>query len=1786
MAVDGRYISGKDVDNYEKILKKSAASGGLRTEIESGTEAPDVLMPESPLKELENVGAKTAKTALDMQKKKEDRLEVKSTVNAAQIKRDRTKKEYDDYVNSQEYRQKRTTDIIAQQIAKNQSESQRFASNYTMAPEVTVPQDEKEMRLRAARDQAEKEYNEAENKKRFEADMEVINGLSEEDRKRLEIYSASKYSDRELPEEYLVDSLLEDFGRERLDELERTYSRYKNAKRAEEVDAKAREFVSKRGGRGTLANILSVPVQAYSGIIGTFGQLAETMIGTGGYKTQDPNAYGTIGQTLTGAIRGQTSENITEDLGDGFAGKAANLGYQGVMAAADSVAQAYLGGGGLGGATLAATNSFSQTMADASRKGATPAQAAMLATTTAGIEALSEKIPLDNLIRTAKGANAKSIIANALRQAGIEATTEEISLLGSVLAEAAILQEKSSYQQDVINGIMSGMSPDEAILQASKNILEEAKNTALVSMISGGASSLSASAADRMGMFAEEQANNNPEVNKPKSGDVAKSRAALTQKYGILGAEQDTQTQRSVQTEETQQPDTQPRAIEPEAQKPTQVAEQPEQAPQNEKNLSDTMADVFREMQEKNGKASNRMAETVMSDPAAMQELGITPEGTKAEQRKRVKEEMEKLFQTQGQNDVEPSKVTVQPAQENQSTNMSTIDDKKPSPNSEMSTIVDNKADQTSETSTIVDEKAKQAVNNQSAPTADTKDASTSGAQNLEAQKESPEMQRDRINSVREQAIPVTDPEGRVVSEAAGNIYTSSRTPDSFAPNIRRLVDEGRVSHDVQTNEESLNKAAASIAKDGSIQNALKSITAVAESGRTGAIDVAKGVLIYDELVNSDDSTHKALAEECFVTLTQLATNTGRPMQLFSLFRKMTPDSQVRVLESEVQRNIQKLQKAGTVKKTYKSEIAADLLQEYRKAAEEFQKAKGDEAKKAAEQKMQDIQNVIYVEEAAKLPTTFKAKWDAWRYMAMLGNVKTQVRNVAGNVLMMPYTEAKRAVGAILEKGMAKDKRTKAVFVDKQLMQWARNDAVNARSVLDGSAKLGDNAKSNPLADNINTFGTSKVGESLNWIQDKINSVVSGGDMLFKNQEYARSLAAFLKARGYTAADAQNDIIPVDVMNEARNYAVNEAMKATFNDTNMLSDALANGLRYKGENPVMKAINMLGEGIMPFRKTPANVVMRFKDYSPAGLVQGVWNMAFRVRNGKVSAATAIDQIASGLTGTAVMQLGYVLAGGIAGVKITGSGADEDEKRQGHQNYALEFSVNGQTYSYTIDWASPANLPLFLGANIRSMQDAPDTASTLTAMGNAARGALEPLLQLSCLSSLNDMFESARYADEGEGLYAFAARGATNYLTQGIPAIARQITQAMTENKQSTFVTSNDPLIQDAQKTIAGLGVGNAYKTDKRNAWGEKEAYGEGLTSLTGMSKEVARAVDAFFNPGTLKKVDNSAVEQEISRLNAAGYNVTPDKFANRLSYTDKDGNDHDEFRLSEEQYQTLAEVQGQTAREMFDEMVKSKDYAALDDEQKAEAINDMYLFARKTAEIAAIGEDEHTGYDQSWMYDVKKNGVQEILRRTINSDLNTAMSELDNAWEKDYDEAAFIREMEETFNAYSKASAETKRQVYEEATGATKKYLEVRDKGISHADAIKGIKAVETAKGTGSINKDTGKATVRDIDKRQAIANSGLSEQATDMLMKAYMADYDPSDESPETTEFKYQYAREELGLSAKEYAATYRAYLDNGRKAKKIAAIRALGYDYKTANALYKLYYGRMKDDLIEMYG
>lgn len=989
----------------------------------------------------------------------------------------------------------------------------------------------------------------------------------------------------------------------------------------------------------------------------------------------------------------------------------------------------------------------------------------------------------------------------------------------------------------------------------------------------------------------------------------------------------------------------------------------------------------------------------------------------------------------------------------------------------------------------------------------------------------------------------------------------SALTPDSFTDNIKKLVQEGKVSHDVQTNEASLQKAAAEIAKDGSVRRSVSDLQTYADKGNTSPEAISKAVLLYEHLTDqlntqkengNVDPELEADAESVYVSLSNMATASGRSLQLYNLFRKMTPEGQVRILQQEIEREVSRLQNKGNVKKEYQAQIDPELLDAYKSAAEDFQKAGNPEAKKKAEQEMQDIQNTIYAYEASKMPTTFKAKWDAWRYMAMMGNAKTQIRNLAGNTLMMPYTEVKRKVGAILEKGISKDKRTKAVFQDPKLIKWAESDSKNesVKSALENSAKLGDDKKT-VVTDNIKTFGKFEL---LNKLEKSIQGVTSWGDMIYKNREYARSLAGFLKARGYTATDAQSGSIDASVLNEAREYAINESLKATFNDSNALSDALSS-LRYTGENKPLRVLSIMGEGLMPFRKTPANVVVRFKDYSPVGLIQGAVNLGRSIHNGDVSAATAIDQISSGLTGTGAMLLGYALAGGLANIKIVGSGVEEDEKRQGHQNYSVEITVNGETISYTIDWASPANLPLFLGANLRQFMGAEDTASGLTAFMNMGMGALEPLLELSCMSSLNDLAEGLRYAEEGEAVYTFLSKAATSYFTQGVPAVLRQATQAATETKQSTFVTSDDPVTQKAQKAIAGIGVGNPFKTDKVNEWGEKETE----------KNAFKRAFNAFFNPGTVKTVDNSDLEKEISRLNKAQteHDVSPQKASKVISYTDNNGTVHNDVRLTEEQYQTYAATQGQTASRIIEDLISSKDYAAMSDRDKAAAIKEAYKYAKEKAEIAAIGES-HTGYSASWMQDLKEgNEAGEIVQRVVSSNLTSAVSAMTEAWAKGYDTESRSGDLEWAYDTFADLSKQAKREIKANADASVRNYIEARENGVDHDRYLDTVKKME------NIKPEQGNKNARAVQKAETIAKTpGLTAAQKELLIKQQVSD--SQDQNIDQVKA--------LGYGVDTYVKLYRDYEDytkgNGKKARTIAKWQKdYSIDYATAKKLYEVF-------------
>ena len=1629
----------------------------------------------------------------DMQKQKEDRETGK--FDAARYKKDQAQKAYDEYVASDEHKQR----LEEEKIKRRQEEIMNpVNTNVNLNP----IRDEKEEQLRAARDQAEAEYNASEDQKVIEHDLEVITGLSEEERRQLEAYAVGRdvdyYDTMNMAQngfqmgraQQKAADLIAKYGQERVDQMANTLSRQNNAQLTQQIA----EMGQKHGDMywGVPGSIASVAANIVGGIMGTMDYMKELGRNDQRFKTLDPNAMGNVGNVYAGAVRGQVQQNIEGDVYDengeliqdgGMLRGGLSVGYQALMSFLDNVGRAALGGGSLGGTALAATGSFSQTMAEASKRGATPAQAALLATTTAGIEALSEKIPLDNLIRTAKGGTqtVMQMVKTALMQAGIEATTEEISLIGTVLMDAAIMQEKSEYQLSITSKIMQGISPEQARDMANQELIDKVVNTALVSMASGSMSSFGGSAVAQYRQNRAE-AMANPAVNKPKN----------TQQATQAAIENNRARQERMAAEEAAQEAVQP-----------QTEAQPVQKSDGEL-VQETMANLVRQKQAADAQTEQAPVEVQEEQQAAQTQPETQTETAQQQQQPENTDQEQPAMAQQGST----QQTDVQMGASNQST--------------EGGQIKGTGAAEQNFTGKAAYQELLQEGN----------------------------VQRDRPGDVRPVEVPKTDAQGKHVTELAGNAYGSPATPDRMANEIENLIQSGDLSFDRRTNKQSLENAANEISQKGEA-SIRRSITKNIDSGKVQDGDVEKAILLYTRYANRKSQSSQDNASELLVDLAAMANMTGRNLQLFKLLRRMTPEGQLMAIQKEVRANTEKMIKSGFVKKGFEPVANTELEQEYMKAAKDAKTAKTDKARQEAEASMKELQDAMYLDAAAQMPSTFKAKWDAWRYMAMLGNAKTQVRNFAGNLAFKPYKEVKDKMGALAEKlFVPKDQRTKSLITDQGLIQWARNDRKNNAEVQDAlrySAKLGDDVSTQKTRESMQVFNN----KALEGVRKFVEGVPQAGDMLFKSNYYERSLAGFLKARGYTAADIQNGKVSDAVLTEARSYAIQEAMKATFNDSNAFSDFMATELRYKGDNPIGKAINIAAEGVLPFRRTPANIAVRFTEYSPVGVAKGLWNAATKVRNGEMTAATAIDQLSSGLTGSAVMALGFALAGGLNGIKITGSGTDEDEKRQGHQDYALEFSVDGQEYSYKIDWAAPANLPLFVGANIYSALENAGEDTDVSKFTSFIRGMgtmFEPLLALSCMSSLNDLVEGVRYAEEGEALYSMAANAATSYFTQGIPALARQAYQASQENKQTTFASSNDPTLRDMQTTAAGIPfVGAKYQADKINAWGEKENMGDGVT----------RAVNAFLNPGTLKKIDNSAVEQEITRLNKVQEeSVTPPYIPKTITYTDSNGDLHKDYRLSEEEYTKIATTQGQTAKEILDKMFETKGYQAMDDGMKATAVKMAYKYAREKAMKETLG----TNYSTSWMLGLSKGTeANKILMEVADNALNSALSNINTARENNYSKeniAAYERKLDEAYTSFKGMPQAQKAKIMESATGDTKIYLHARGQGISHEKTLTTMKKVD----------DSG---TKQKQKMDAIAKqSTLTEEQKVTMAKLYGTD----------TQDKNIDEVKALGYDFKMYTELYRDHEDYtkgyGKKNRTMAHWREkYGFDRKTAKALYEVF-------------
>lgn len=888
-------------------------------------------------------------------------------------------------------------------------------------------------------------------------------------------------------------------------------------------------------------------------------------------------------------------------------------------------------------------------------------------------------------------------------------------------------------------------------------------------------------------------------------------------------------------------------------------------------------------------------------------------------------------------------------------------------------------------------------------------------------------------NPARVVDVPVSMDGETKVSKFARTAAEAKITTDEMVGKIEQLVTDGKLSHEVYSNKQALEDGAQQIVnqydRGKTIEQIRSEFVRDANAGKAGAKLVARGTTLYADAIAAKD--YQA-ASDILVALTTVETNAGQSVQAARLLKSMTPEGRI----FTIQRMISNLeaQVNKNLKKPKELNVPDSLLDAY-------QNAETESAQKAA------LDN-IYQNVAEQIPTTLREGLQQWRYFSMLANPSTHLKNITGNVsgaIAKIGKDNLAALGEMIVIGN-NEGRTKAFLnplkkADKSLLDaaWADydtavdlyEDSVGKYSTSTGGVndyrrywKIND--PQNALARGVDQFLAK--AEKLNDLNSKALEVE---DMWFSKPMYTASLASYMKANHLT-----------EITDEARTYAMGEAKRGTYNDLNTVSKWATQF----GNNS--KIGRFLSGVVYPFKKVPANVMVRTVEYSPLGYVKGLYDIVQMQRgNTDITVAQTIDDFAAATTGTILLGIGAAMAKqGI--LRATGVGDDEEKEQQKNAFGAKDFSILiGDTY-VPIDSLTLTGTGLLTGAQIwESAQNARngDEPISLNDVMDALSKITDPVFEQSMLSGLDSVISTIQNSsnDEKNG-EMFAKMGVQilgNYIGQYVPTLVGRIASSIDKNQRSTYIEPDgawapvQSAVQGVQRKVPGWREDMAIT---RGNWGVPvEGNGAG-----GIANSAFKAVTPVYPSRT--KTD--PVEEEIARL----HSVNSD-FSNFYTKPKKlISVDGENVKLTSGQYDKYTEIRGQTDYSIRKTMLNSDVYKSVPDSIKSKAMELSQQYANEIGKEAA-----GVGYSASdkWITDLAGKSDDEIAKEILGKAIDSVGGLTSGASDDMFSSAKYA-----SLPADVSEKAKTYADQYEEALAKRELGYEIETEWVKEAENLKSDK--------------------------------------------------------------------------------------------------------------------------------
>lgn len=568
-------------------------------------------------------------------------------------------------------------------------------------------------------------------------------------------------------------------------------------------------------------------------------------------------------------------------------------------------------------------------------------------------------------------------------------------------------------------------------------------------------------------------------------------------------------------------------------------------------------------------------------------------------------------------------------------------------------------------------------------------------------------------------------------------------------------------------------------------------------------------------------------------TTAQKATSQGQAIQALSLYNKLTPEGVLRFAQRQIDRA-----NASTILEPRKIKLSDQAAKEIiGQAAKAKALPEGRQKTIETAKLLQKIQDQI--------PPTLGKRMATIQTLGQLLNPKTFIRNIGGNIGFAGIENVKDLLAIAIDSplSLVTGKRTKTLPSVTTQAKGA------ARGLVEGLQDAFARVDTSGVPTKFDLPKTSAFGD-----KGILNKIGRAAEFLL-NIELKATDRAFYKA----AYDGEilnqmriNKLDSLDGVTEAmKEVAHHTALYRTFQDDSTLSKVFVG---------IKKALNVhkdfgVGDIVLKYPRTPANLLARGIEYSPGGFVTALYEAARPLMGKPFQQREFVESFSRALTGT----------GGLVGMGallhrleiITGK-PEEDRDIRGLQritglgDYRINvsalkrFVLSGLDVEsakrqqgdmlLTFDWFQPQAIAISIGANIDESSQAKHKTGTEKALGmvdviltSLAEG-VDTLGEQPLISGLQRVMRTKNFADSAKETFK-------QILSSFVPTLLSQITQLIDNTQRNSYSPETISYAFNlAKNKIPGLAQTLPPSVD---------VFGEDLERYQGGSNNL---FNVFFNP--------------------------------------------------------------------------------------------------------------------------------------------------------------------------------------------------------------------------------------------------------------------------------------------------------------------------------------------------